>query len=91
MLLKEKKLYQAHVNNLENIQMAMKSSTSDVDIMIDNMAIIKTMKDTLQIKKDMMQVMGGIDLMYDVMDDIQEIKEQQEEFNDEHMIYINKM
>jgi hypothetical protein len=49
------------------------------------------MKDTLQIKKDMMHVMGGIDLMYDVMDDIQEIKEKQEEFNDEHMIYINKM
>ena len=31
----------------------------------------------------MMLAMGGIDSMYDVMDDMQEIKEQQEEFNDE--------
>ena len=82
-LLKKKKLYQAHVNNLENTQMAVESAAMDVDIMKDNMAIMQTMKATTQMQKDMMHAMGGIDSMYDVMDDMQEIKEQQEEFNDE--------
>ena len=82
-LLKKKKLYQAHVNNLENTQMAVESAAMDVDIMKDNMAIMQTMKATVQMQKDMMHAMGGIDSMYDVMDDMQEIKDQQEEFNDE--------
>ena len=51
--------------------------------MKDNMAIMQTMKSTVQMQKDMMHAMGGIDSMYDVMDDMAEIKEQQEEFNDE--------
>ena len=82
-LLKKKKLYQAHVNNLENTQMAVESAAMDVDIMKDNMAIMQTMKATVQMQKDMMHAMGGIDSMYDVMDDMQEIKDQQEEFNEE--------
>ena len=82
-LLKKKKLYQAHVNNLENTQMAVESAAMDVDIMKDNMAIMQTMKSTVQMQKDMMHAMGGVDSMYDVMDDMQEIKDQQEEFNDE--------
>ena len=82
-LLKKKKLYQAHVTNLENTQMAVESAAMDVDIMKDNMAIMQTMKATTQMQKDMMHAMGGIDSMYDVMDDMAEIKEQQEEFNDE--------
>ena len=47
-LLKKKKLYQAHVNNLENTQMAVESAAMDVDIMRDNMAIMQTMKATTQ-------------------------------------------
>ena len=82
-LLKKKKLYQAHVNNLENTQMAVESAAMDVDIMKDNMAIMQTMKATVQMQKNMMHAMGGIDSMYDVMDDMAEIKEQQEEFNEE--------
>ena len=82
-LLKKKKLYQAHVNNLDNTQMAVESAAMDVDIMRDNMAIMQTMKSTVQMQKDMMHAMGGIDSMYDVMDDMAEIKDQQEEFNDE--------
>ena len=82
-LLKKKKLYQAHVNNLENTQMAVESAAMDVDIMKDNMAIMQTMKATTQMQKDMLHAMGGIDSMYDVMDDMAEIKEQQEEFNEE--------
>ena len=82
-LLKQKKLYQAHINNLENTQMAVEGAAMDVDIMKDNMAIMQTMKATVQTQKNMMHAMGGIDSMYDVMDDMAEIKEQQEEFNDE--------
>ena len=82
-LLKKKKLYQAHVNNLENTQMAVESAAMDVDIMKDNIAIMQTMKSTVQTQKNMLHAIGGIDSMYDIMDDMAEIKEQQEEFNDE--------
>ena len=82
-LLKKKKMYQAHANNLENIQMAVESDDKDVDIMKDNMAIIQTMKSTVQTQKNMLHAIGGIDSMYDAMDDMAETKEQQEEFNDE--------
>ena len=39
-LLKKKKMYQAHANNLENTQMAVESAAMDVDIMKDNIAIM---------------------------------------------------
>ena len=51
--------------------------------MKDNMIIMQAMKATVQMQKNMMHAMGGIDSMYDIMDDIQEIKEHQEEFNEE--------
>ena len=82
-LLKKKKMYQAHANNLENTQMAVESAAMDVDIMKDNMAIMQTMKATTQMQKNMLHAIGSIDSMYDVMDDMAEIKEQQEKFNDE--------
>ena len=82
-LLKKKKMYQAHANNLENTQMAVESDDKDVDIMKDNMAIMQTMKSTVQTQKNMLHAIGSIDSMYDVMDDMAEIKEQQEKFNDE--------
>ena len=47
------------------------------------MAIIQTMKSTVQTQKNMLHSIGGSDSMYNVMDDIAEIKEQQEEYNDE--------
>ena len=76
-------MYEAHINNLENTQMAVESAAMDCDIMKDNMAIMQTMKSTVQMQKDMMHAMGGVDSMYDVMDDMQDIKDQQEEFNEE--------
>lgn len=82
-LLKRKKMYQAHMNNLENTQMAVEGAAMDVDIMRDNMAIVQTMKATVDTQKAMMHAMGGVDSMYDIMDDMQEIKDQQEEFNEE--------
>ena len=47
------------------------------------MDIMQTMKSTVQTQKNMLYAIGDIDSMYDVMDDMAEIKEQQEEFNDE--------
>ena len=47
------------------------------------MDIMQTMKSTVQTQKNMQYAIGDIDSMYDVMDDMAEIKEQQEEFNDE--------
>ena len=82
-LLKKKKMYQAHANNLEKTQMAVESDDKDVDIMKDNMAIMQTMKSTVQTQKNMLHAIGSIDSMYDVMDDMAEIKEQQEEYNNE--------
>ena len=47
------------------------------------MDIMQTMKSTVQTLKNMLHSIGGSDSMYNVMDDIAEIKEQQEEYNDE--------
>ena len=82
-LLKKKKMYQAHANNLENTQMAVESAAMDVDIMKDNMATMQAMKSTVQTQKNILHAIGGIYSMCDAMDDMAEIKEQQEEFNDE--------
>ena len=60
-LLKKKKMYQAHANNLENTQMVVESDDKDVDIMKDNMAIMQTMKSTVQTQKNMLHAIGGID------------------------------
>ena len=40
--------------------MAVESAAMDVDIMKDNMAIMKTMKATVQMQKDMMHAMGEL-------------------------------
>ena len=82
-LLKKKKMYQSHLTHLDNTQMAVDGAAMDIDIMRDNMAIMQTMKATVQTQKDMMHAMGGTDSMYDVMDDMAEMKDQYEEFNEE--------
>ena len=82
-LLKKKKMYEAHVNNLENTQMAVESAAMDIDMMKDNMAIMQTMKATTDMQKNMLHAMGGVDSMYDIMDEMQEVKDMQEDFNEE--------
>ena len=82
-LLKRKKMYEQHHNNLSNAQMNLDSVNMDVQMMKDNMKIMKVMKDTVQVQKDTLHAMGGIDGMYDVMDDMAELKDQQQEMNEE--------
>ena len=82
-LLKKKKMYEQHINNLSNTQMTVDSANMDCQIMKDNMNIMQVMKDTVQVQKDTMHAMGGIDSMYDVMDDMAEIKDEQQELNEE--------
>lgn len=82
-LLKKKKTYEQHYNNLQNTQVTVDSANMDCQIMRDNMNIMQVMKETVQVQKDTLHSMGGIDSMYDVMDDMQEIKEEQQEINEE--------
>lgn len=82
-LLKKKKMYEQHYNNLSNTQMTVDSANIDCQIMRDNINIMQVMKDTVQLQKDTLHSMGGIDSMYDVMDDMQEIREEQQELNEE--------
>lgn len=48
----------------------------DCQMMKDNMNMFLVMKDTVQVQKDTINSMGGIDKMYDVLDDMQEINEE---------------
>ena len=82
-LLKKKKMYENHINNLDNTQMIVDSANMDCQIMKDNMNILQVMQQTVQVQKDTMHAMGGIDKMYDVIDDMNELKEQQQEMNEE--------
>ena len=82
-LLKKKKMYEQHINNLSNTQMTVDSANMDCQIMRDNLNIMQVMKDTVQVQKDTMHAMGGVDSMYDVMDDMAEIKDEQQELNEE--------
>ena len=54
-LLKKKKMYKQHINNLSNTQMTVDSANMDCQIMKDNMNIMQVMKDTVQVQKDTMQ------------------------------------
>lgn len=82
-LLKKKKMYEQHYNNLSNTQMTVDSANMDCQIMRDNINIMQVMKDTVQVQKDTLHSMGGIDGMYDVMDDMAEIREEQQDLNEE--------
>ena len=82
-LLKKKKMYEQHSNNLSNAQMTLDTVNMDCQMMRDNMNIMQVMKNTVQVQKDTLHAMGGIDGMYDVMDDMAELKEEQQEINEE--------
>jgi hypothetical protein len=82
-LLKKKKMYENHYNNLSGTQMTVDSANVECQMMKDNLDIVRAMKDTVDVQKQTMKEMGGIDSMYDIMDEMAEIKEEQEEMNQE--------
>ena len=82
-LLKKKKMYENHYNNLSGTQMTVDSANVECQMMKHNLDIVRAMKDTVDVQKQTMKEMGGIDSMYDIMDEMAEIKEEQEEMNQE--------
>ena len=82
-LLKKKKMYENHYNNLSGTQMTVDSANVECQMMKDNLDIVRAMKDTVDVQKQTLKEMGGIDSMYDIMDEMAEIKEEQEEMNQE--------
>ena len=48
-LLKKKKMYENHINNLDNTQMIVDSANMDCQIMKDNMNIMQVMQQTVQV------------------------------------------
>ena len=82
-LLKKKKMYENHYNNLSGTQMTVDSANVECQMMKDNLEIVRAMKDTVDVQKQTMKEMGGVDSMYDIMDEMAEIKEEQEEMNQE--------
>jgi hypothetical protein len=80
-ILKKKKMYESHFNNLQNTQFNVENAHIQTQMMRDNMDILNTMKATVNVQK---QMMGGInaDSVYDIMDDMRELQEDQNEIND---------
>ncbi len=80
-LLKKKKMYEAHLGNLQTTQYNVENAQISTEMMKDNMDIMNTMKQTVDVQKNMMKNMN-VDTMYDMMDDMKDIQDQQEEMNE---------
>ena len=80
-LLKKKKMYDSHLNNLQNTQFNVENAHIQTTMMKDNMDIMNTMKATVSVQKQMMGHMNA-DSVYDMMDDMREMQDDQNEIND---------
>ncbi len=80
-LLKKKKMYDSHLNNLQNTQFNVENTQIQTTMMKENMEIINTMKTTVSIQKQMMGHMNS-DSVYDLMDDMRDLQDDQNELND---------
>ncbi len=80
-LLKKKKMYESHLNNLQNTQFNVENAHIQTTMMKDNMDIMNTMKGVVATQK---QFMGGMnpDSVYDLMDDMRDIQADQNEMNE---------
>ena len=80
-LLQKKKMYESHLNNLQNTQFNVENAHIQTQMMRDNMDIINTLKSTVTVQKQMMGNMNPDDV-YNLMDDMRELQEDQNEIND---------
>lgn len=80
-ILKKKKMYDSHFNNLQNTQFNVENTHIQTQMMRDNMDIVNTMKATVSVQKQMMGSMNP-DAVYDLMDDMRELQEDQNEISD---------
>ena len=80
-LLKKKKMYDSHLNNLQNTQFNVENAHIQTTMMKENMEIINTMKTTVSVQKQMMGHMNA-DSVFDLMDDMRDLQDDQNEIND---------
>jgi hypothetical protein len=80
-LLKKKKMYESHLNNMQNTQFNVENTHIQTSMMKDNMDILNTLKSTVNVQKQMMGNMNPDDV-YNLMDDMRELQEDQNEINE---------
>jgi len=74
-------MYESHLANLSNTQYNVENVHIQTQMMKDNVDIMNTLKTTVNVQKDMMQNMNA-DSVYDLMDDMKEMQEDQAEINE---------
>ena len=82
-LLKKKKTYEQLYNNLSSAQDTLESVNINNEIMKNNKNVMQAMKNAVDEQKANIKSIGGIDKLYDYMDNIAELREQQQIINDE--------
>jgi len=80
-LMKKKKMYESHVNTLENTQFNVENVHIQTQMMRDNVAIVQTLKQTNDYQKQMMKGMD-VDNIMDVMDDMKDTMDDQKEISE---------
>lgn len=80
-LLKKKKMYEAHLSSLGATQFNVESAHIQTQMMRDNIDIMGTLKQTVNMQKDMMGTMNP-DAVLDLMDDMKDIQDDQAEINE---------
>lgn len=80
-ILKKKKMYESHLNSIQNTQFNVENTHIQTQMMKDNMDILNTLKTTVTVQKQMMSNMNPDDV-YNMMDDMRELQEDQNEIND---------
>ena len=80
-ILKKKKMYESHMNNLSTTQFNVENAHIQTQMMKDNMDIMSTLKGTVDLQKNMMSGMNPDDV-YNLMDDMKDIQDDQSEMNE---------
>ena len=80
-VLKRKKMYSAQLQNLEQTCFCVENVTMQAEMARDNMEIVRILKQTNDVQKQMMKEMN-VDTVDDMIDEMQEAKVMQEEFSD---------
>lgn len=79
--LKKKKLYENQLSNLENSQFTFETMKIQSEMMKDQMNVVRTMKETGDAQKSLMNQMN-IDSMWDIAMNMREMQEDMEEMNE---------
>jgi hypothetical protein len=80
-VLKKKKMYEAQLNTLQNVQFNVENTQIQTQMMKDNLDVMQCLQGTMAVQKDMMKDMNVGDVE-NMMDDLRDIQEDQNEMND---------